>query len=222
MTESSLLREQRDDCTLLRINRSAQRNALDHAVMSALTAEFERACASPLVICGDGITFSSGVDTVMVRSDPRGASTAFLDLLEAGLRSRRPVVAAVEGTAIGGGWLLSATADLVVACANTRFSAPEVRIGIPPFVGAALLKGLLGPTLWARGWLAGMDITAKELAGIDAVMLDPDPLATAMYHARAFAAASPAAFAAGKAFANRDVLARLGLARAESIAFVGR
>jgi enoyl-CoA hydratase/carnithine racemase len=222
MTGSGLLREERNDCTLLRISRSAQRNALDLAVMSALTAELERPSSNPVVICGDRATFSSGVDMRMVHSDPLGALTAFVALLETSLRSSRPVVAAVEGMAIGGGWLLSATADLVICPASTRFSAPEVRIGIPPFVGAALLKDVLGPALWARSWLAGMDISAEELSGIEAVQLHPDPVAEATSQASRFAAANQNAFAATKAFTNRDVLARLDRARDEAFAFLGR
>jgi enoyl-CoA hydratase/carnithine racemase len=219
MSMASLLRQEIDGITLLRLNRPERRNALDGPAMAALAAELS-SDGGPIILTGDSTCFSSGVDIDMIRSDPQASSAALFGLLEAGLTSRRSVIAAVEGRAVGGGWLLCATADLTVASPAACFAAPEVSMGIPAIVAAALLCDALGPALWARGMLAGIELSSHELGAVGAVDIADDPLVHALDQARAFAALDSHAFQATKEFSRRERLARLKQAEIQSIAFL--
>ncbi|MBN9410045.1 MAG: enoyl-CoA hydratase/isomerase family protein [Burkholderiales bacterium] len=123
---------------LLRINRPAARNALNRAVIDALGGhllrmenEHDIRC---IVITGDERAFSAGADlkemahvpaTVMAR---RGASAIWRALDQLGT----PVIAAVNGYALGGGCELAMGCDIIVAGEGARFGLPEIRSGILP------------------------------------------------------------------------------------------
>ena len=129
-------------------------------VGSALMAEFvakvtaigERADLRAAVLTGaGGRAFIGGADIrEMAELDPARAREfiAGLHCMCAALRDLPvPVIARIDGYALGAGLEVAAACDLRVAAANAVFGMPEVRVGIPSVIEAALLPGLIG---WGR------------------------------------------------------------------------
>jgi enoyl-CoA hydratase len=126
---------------LIEMDRPVQRNALDRALTDALDGAFAQLDSEPAlrvaVLAGRGPVFSAGTDLHAPASPatPHGG--------EYGLVRRRrtkPVIAAVEGTALGGGFELALSCDLIVAGANASFGLPEVARGLVPACGG-LFRG---------------------------------------------------------------------------------
>jgi enoyl-CoA hydratase/carnithine racemase len=101
------------------------------------------------------------------------------DLCEAVRNFPAPVIARMPGWCLGGGLEVAAACDFRVAAADAKFSMPEVRVGIPSVIHAALLPRLIG---WGRArWLlmtaATIDApTALDWGLIDVVAADGEPL----------------------------------------------
>ncbi|MFI7589193.1 enoyl-CoA hydratase [Spongisporangium articulatum] len=123
--------EERGAVTVLRIERHAQRNALnaEHArgLLDAAT-KASQSGARCLVITGEGSTFCAGADLDTVR-DP-GFTRTLADLLQGLVRLPIPVIAGLNGPAIGAGCQLAIACDLRVGAPTVRFSVPTVRLGL--------------------------------------------------------------------------------------------
>ena len=142
--DDGVLLDRRGAVGVLRLARPAVRNALreqDWARLAELVAAAGRdRDLRALVLSGDGGFFSAGFDLKHHRPGPADRSLglvgrAVLALVEA----RMPVVAAVEGGAVGGGWGLALSCDLVVAAADAFFAPPFVSRGLVPDVGLGWL-----------------------------------------------------------------------------------
>lgn len=162
---------------------------LDAAGVAALEAAVAGAEASDecrvLVLEGTDGTFCEGMDLQAVADGAPDAAQhvhAFASLLGRLRRSPRPVVAVVDGAALGGGVGLAAVADVVVATAQATFALPEVALGLVPAVILPILHERLGPRR-AR-WLAltsGVDgRRAVELGLADHLVEDPALLERAL------------------------------------------
>jgi enoyl-CoA hydratase len=138
-SDSPRLRTEVSDGVLtLTLDRPEVRNAIDRRESVALCAAADRLDADDglraAVITGAGGNFSSGTDLRALEAgdstvvDPRG----FYGFV--GRPPAKPVVAAVEGYAVGGGFELALACDLIVASTTARFGLPEVRLGM--FAGA--------------------------------------------------------------------------------------
>ena len=137
-TDAPLLEHAADGVLTLTLNRPRVRNAIDRRGALALAAAVDRFEADDAlrvaILTGAGGTFSSGTDlrawaageSMIV--EPRG----FYGFI--GLPPRKPVVAAVEGHAVGGGFELALACDLIVGSDTARFGLPEVQRGM--FAGA--------------------------------------------------------------------------------------
>ncbi len=137
-----LRRERRDAVEILTVNRPGKRNALNLEVLDAFhhaLGELERDRAlRVLIVTGAGGTFVAGADIAELRD--RDAADA-LDSLNGTLMNRVeafpvPVVAAVQGFALGGGCELALACDLRVVGRSARLGQPEVGLGIVPGAGA--------------------------------------------------------------------------------------
>src|ERR1700687_1399251 len=145
-----LISEHHGAVVALTLNRTNKRNAINSDMFDALTAALEEAAADigirALVLTGAGGTFSAGID-LSVLSEPRGRrvrpSNAFLHALA---EFPKPLIAAVDGHAIGVGFSLALLCDLVYAATTALFRAPFLPMGLVPEAGSTLvLFRLLGP-----------------------------------------------------------------------------
>lgn len=131
-----IVRERREHVEILRIDRPQAKNAIDDAVARELEAALDAAEQDPavraVVLTGTGDTFSAGADLKMIAAgDSRGFTTARGGF--AGFVARdfpKPVVAAVNGTAVAGGFEIVLACDLVVAADRAVFGLFEVRRGL--------------------------------------------------------------------------------------------
>lgn len=119
---------------LITIDRPQARNAVNAAVANGLTAALDELEANPElrvgVLTGAGGTFSAGMDlkAALKGESPEIPGRGFGGLTEAELT--KPLIAAVEGFAMGGGFELALGCDLIVAAEDSRFGLPEVKRGL--------------------------------------------------------------------------------------------
>lgn len=139
---SEVLRETpAEGVVLLRINRPAARNALNMRVRLRLSEEFQKIASDPslraVVLTGDEKAFAAGADLKefaelsAVEQMRRQTHRLFASIANC----PKPVIAAVNGFALGGGCELAMHADIIVAGENARFGQPEVRVGLMPGAG---------------------------------------------------------------------------------------
>ena len=133
--------------------------------MAAVSADAE---LRAVVLGGaEGRPFVGGADIrEMAALRDQAAARAFIELVHGCCRAVRdcpvPVLARIEGYALGAGLELAAACDLRIAAADARFGMPEVRVGLPSVVEAALLPGLIGWGRARRLLLLGEMIGAAE------------------------------------------------------------
>lgn len=196
-------------------------NFLDEALLRALADELEaraRECRA-IVLASDGRSFSGGGSFAPARGAPPAADPgeAFRlsagRIYEQGLRIfaiERPIVAAVQGAAIGAGLGLALACDLRVASTDAFFAGNFVRLGIHPgFAVSETLPALVGPGRAADLLLTGRRVDAAEalrIGLVDRVAPAAELLDAAIALAGEVAAAAPLAVAATRA------TLRLGLA----------
>jgi enoyl-CoA hydratase/carnithine racemase len=138
MSES--LRISRDGRLLrLRLDRPAKRNALDSALCRALAAAFVEAdgdrSTGAILLEAEGEVFCAGMDLEEALAPGAAERLAIHEeLFTAGVRARKPIVAAVRGPALAGGTGLVANAHVVIAAQGATFGLTEIRIGMWPFV----------------------------------------------------------------------------------------
>jgi enoyl-CoA hydratase/carnithine racemase len=131
---------------LLRLNRPAKMNALSDAMYEALAEALENAAVSKtihcIIIAGGPTGFSAGADMedlLYAAQHREGLRPQVLRFLHRIAHAGKPLVAAVQGVAVGIGTTLLLHCDYVVAAANARFSTPFVNLGITPEAASSLL-----------------------------------------------------------------------------------
>jgi enoyl-CoA hydratase/carnithine racemase len=119
-----------------------------------------------LVIGGAGRAFTGGMDVHVLRDLDVTSAKALISGLCAAIdavhRAPFPVIAAVNGACLGAGFELALACDLRVAAANAMFGLPEVRVGVPSVIQAALLPPLIGPGRAAEMLLLGTSVSASQ------------------------------------------------------------
>lgn len=164
--------EPQGEIALLRINRPEALNAMNIDVISELSRTVDIVGADEsikvVIITGAGEkSFCAGADiSYMVNIDPitaeKYASSAqsVLNKIE---RLEKPVIAAVNGYALGGGCELAMVCDIRIASSNAKMGQPEVTIGIPPgWGGTQRLMRLVGPAKAKELVFTGKMISAEE------------------------------------------------------------
>ena len=155
------------------VNRPEKLNALNSAVMEAFVAAFaglrDKKDVRAVVLSGAGDkAFIGGADVSELGGLDRGSARAFISRVHGCCEAVRafpaPVIARIGGYALGAGLEIAASCDLRVAAHTAVFGMPEVRLGIPSVVEAALLPQLIG---WGRTrelLLLGSTVSAEEAA----------------------------------------------------------
>jgi enoyl-CoA hydratase len=154
---------------LVRLNRPKQLNALNGAVMDALCAALEELDSDDgvraIVVTGNERAFAAGADI----GEMAGATP--IDMLLTNRigqwdrirRITKPVIAAVNGWALGGGCELAMTLDLIVAGEGAKFGQPEIGIGVIPGAGGTQrLTRAIGKAKAMEMILTGEPITARD------------------------------------------------------------
>src|SRR5260221_3348506 len=152
------------------LNRPEKVNALDSRMLESLAEHLERLAAEDglrvVLLAGRGKVFCGGADVGELASLDQSSAPAFVAKVHrvcGALRALRvPVVARLHGAVIGAGLEIAAACDLRIAAQGTRFAMPEVRLGIPSVVEAALLPRLIGSGRAAWLVLTGEPIDAER------------------------------------------------------------
>jgi E-phenylitaconyl-CoA hydratase len=191
-----------DKVALVTLNRPEKRNAINDEMRTELTDAFARFDADPLlrvaVLTGAGSAFCAGGD-LNSSGTPGPDRPRIVEPLD---QFAKPLIAAINGLAYGGGLELALACDLRIASSTARFALPEVRIGsLPGSGGTQRLPAVVGATLAAQMILTGEPIDAQHAlaAGLVSQLCEPDQLlATALAHARTIARNAPLAVIAAK------------------------
>lgn len=154
---------------IVTMDRPGARNALRAEDYEAMHRAFNDASSDVtigvVVVHGAGDTFCVGQDLKELGGarPEHLASVPFHAYIEALARCAKPVVGAVEGSAVGVGFTMLLHMDLVVAASDARFRAPFVPLGATAEAGSSvLLPALLGPRLAAKLLLTGEWLHAKD------------------------------------------------------------
>ncbi|MGO2745651.1 enoyl-CoA hydratase/isomerase family protein [Microbacterium sp.] len=201
MDDALLAVERRPDRVIARLNRPHKRNAIDREMIDALHALCAELEAEPriLILTGAGEDFAAGADITQLRA--RRAEDAHRGInANAFIRIRElpmPVIAALDGYALGGGAELAYAADIRIATPRLKIGNPEPTLGIIAAAGATWrLREIVGEGLASEMLLTGRALGADEAraAGLVSSVHQPDELMSAAHAiADRIAAADPLA-----------------------------
>ena len=130
-------------------------NVLTPALIRSLGAALRELAADPalrvVVLAGSGRAFSAGVDVAAMRDLDGAGARALIETLRTTIRALEevpvPTIARLHGHVLGGALELVLACDLRIAAASCQLGMPEITVGIPSVIQAALLPGLIG---WGR------------------------------------------------------------------------
>jgi enoyl-CoA hydratase len=206
MTGGKLVTDRRDGVLVLTLNRPEVRNAIDTETawaMSHALDEFEDdKTLTAAVLTGAGGTFCAGMDlrAFLAGEKPSVGNRGFAGIVER--PPAKPIIAAVEGTALAGGFEIVLACDLVIAAENARFGLPEVKRGLVAAGGGLMRLSRRAPFHLAMEWaLTGEFVSAAqaERAGLVNRLVPPGTaLPAAIELAGAIARNGPLAIAATK------------------------
>ncbi len=176
----------------IHLDRADKKNALTAAMYRAMTAALAeastRADIDAVLIAGNGDAFCAGNDIKDFLGGPEGGAAAF-DFIRAIAAFDKPIVAAVQGLAVGVGTTMLLHCDLVYAAPDARFVMPFVNLGIVPEAASSLLApAIMGHAKAAAMLLLGepMDAEGADKAGLVTAIV---PAGQLLAHARAKAIA---------------------------------
>jgi enoyl-CoA hydratase/carnithine racemase len=176
----------------IRFDRPDKKNALTGPMYRAMTAALADSSARPdigaVLFTGQGDAFCAGNDLKDFMAGPEGGAAAFA-FIQAIAAFDKPLVAAVQGLAVGVGTTMLFHCDLVYAAPDARFIMPFVNLGLVPEAGSSLLAPTtLGHAKAAAMLLLGepMDADAADRAGLVTAIVPAEGL---LAHVRAKAAA---------------------------------
>jgi enoyl-CoA hydratase len=153
-------------CTLDRPPLNLFEPTLIRAVRDAFVALAADRSTRLAVLIGQGRAFTAGMDVRVLRDldaiSARHLITELHDAIAAVHRAPFPVIAAVNGPCLGAGFELALACDLRVAATSASFGLPEVRVGVPSVIQAALLPPMIGPGRAAEMLLTGATVTAAQ------------------------------------------------------------
>jgi enoyl-CoA hydratase len=171
MQFENIIFEVRGKIALLTLNRPDAMNAIDTATIDNLDAAFDeiemRDGIRGVILTGNGRAFCAGDDIKLMSAMDAIEARAYIgkgqNVINRIDRCPKPVLAAVNGYALGGGTELSLACDFIYASAKARFGLPEVDLGvIPGFGGTQRLPRLVGKPLAKEFIFTGRSIMPDE------------------------------------------------------------
>ncbi|MTI15516.1 enoyl-CoA hydratase [Sansalvadorimonas verongulae] len=200
-----IISERRGSTLVLSINRPERKNALSHAMYSALAEEVEQATReSPIraiVLTGTQDCFTAGNDLGdFLDTPPIGDDAPVLRFMLALLECPKPVITALNGVAVGIGTTLLLHSDLVYAGPNTKLQTPFTRLGLcPEFASSLVLPKLIGHQKAFEMLILGDVVNAEQAQALGLVNeVSEKYLELALEKARQIAALPPASVRLGK------------------------
>ena len=227
MTDNVIVTDE-DAVRIVRMNRPEKKNALTAAMYDAMAEAIETANGSTIraiLILGVPGAFSAGNDLqdfLKAAMGGEGLGNSVIRFLYALARAERPLVAGVQGVAVGIGTTMCLHCDHVVAAADARFSTPFVSLGLVPEAASSLLAPrLMGQRRAFSLLVMGQPLDgweAKACGLVNAVVAAEEVEAEAMKAARAIAALPAEAVAASRKLmkgAPEEIVARIDEEAAE-------
>jgi enoyl-CoA hydratase len=212
MSYETLLVEQRGAVTLITLNRPQALNALNSqilsdllAAMAAFDADRSQGCA---VLTGSEKAFAAGADIKEMQAQSFADMYAhdFFAGWDAFTRTRKPIIAAVAGYALGGGCELAMMCDFILAADTAKFGQPEIKLAVSPGMGGSQrLARAVGKAKAMEMCLTGRMIGAEEAerAGLVSRVIPAAELVDeAVKVAMAIAGMAPLAVLANKEMVN--------------------
>ena len=181
MMESSRVRiEDRGAVRTITLCRPEVHNAFDDGLIAALAGAFRGAATAQrvrvVVLAAEGRSFCAGADLSWMRGMVEASqadnvldSMRLAELFETLDACPKPVVARVQGAALGGGVGLVACADIAIASSRARFALAEVKLGLAPAVISPYVLRRIGETAARRYFLTGELFGADEALRIGLV-----------------------------------------------------
>lgn len=161
--------ERRGGCSWVTLDRPPL-NLMVPEMIRGVKAAFDDLRGDPrtraAVLTGSGRAMTAGMDLQFLRDLTARQAKEFIatlhDAIHAVHEAPFPTVCMMNGTCLGGGFELAMACDMRTAAADTLVGLPEVRVGVPSVIEAALLPRLIGPGRAAEYLLTGQSITARQ------------------------------------------------------------
>jgi enoyl-CoA hydratase len=219
MSYETLLTETRGAVALITLNRPKALNALNSIVMAelteALSAFGKDEAIGAIVLTGSEKAFAAGADIKEMQGIDfvEAYVNDFISGWEAIAATRKPMIAAVSGFALGGGCELAMMCDFIIASETAKFGQPEITLGVIPGMGGSQrLTRAVGKAKAMDMVMTGrmMDVAEAERAGLVSRIVSPERLIDEAVEAAAKIASFPrAAVLMAKEAVNRSFEATL-------------
>lgn len=171
MSHETILVETHEDIGIIQLNRPKVLNAINRLMVDEIVDQMETFDRDPnikvIILRGNERAFAAGADIEEMMNDTP-ISFELADpfaVWDKMMLIKKPIIAAVNGYALGGGFELALHCDLIIAAEDAKFGFPEVKLGVMPGAGGTqYLTKLMGRTK-ALEWLwLGESMTAQEAA----------------------------------------------------------
>ena len=216
----TIIVEKHDAVTVLRLNRPQALNALNSQVLKDMVAAARAYDADPsqlcMVVTGSEKAFAAGADIKEMESQgfAHMYGTNFFAGWEDFTRTRKPIIAAVAGYALGGGCEVAMMCDFIIAADTAKFGQPEIKLGVGPGMGGSQrLTRAVGKAKAMDMCLTGrmMDAAEAERSGlVTRVVPAAELIDEAMKTAKSIASMPPLAAMANKEMVNAAFETGLG------------
>ncbi len=219
---SEVLAERDGEVLVLTLNRPEKANAMNEAMQVSLVKHLSEHVGAAVLAASGTKIFSAGADLKEFSELDRGIAArrrrALLKhTLEAILDHPGPLVAAVQGKALGAGCMAALLADELVMAEGAELGLPEIRHGIPTPVGYAIVAARAGMPLARRMVQEGTPVGAAEALSFHLIgEISGNAKERAMEKARMLASLSGPTYQANKKFINAPLKAALQAAFAEA------
>ncbi len=166
--ENAVIYNEEENIAVITLNRPERRNSINRALLHGLYDSIDRVSSSDkiraCIITGSGKSFCSGIDLSVIGKEDlfnvMGDGRDFPDVIGA---CTKPVIAAVNGHAITGGFEIALNCDFMIASERAFFADTHVKVGIHPGWGMTqLLQQAVGVRMARQMSFTGMQIDAKE------------------------------------------------------------